>query len=184
MAQRNESVVMYSLDVSEAPQRAVHSKELLSLILMLLPFISVLLFILVNPGVWTSNLAVFFSQDREILRSDSGWILSTLALVAALLCAWVGAMGTRESWKYNRRWQRGFLGALAVTLMSVLFSGWSMTTSINDGHEPEASLAMFATMCAPLYGVLCAVISPRDNVYAWYEEDPGHDDEEPAPRPG
>lgn len=162
---------MHSLDVSDAPQRAVRFREYLSLVLMLLPFVAVVTFLLVNPRAWSTDFAVFFSQDREVLRSDPGWILSVLALVAATLCAWIGILGTRDRWKYNRRWQRGALGSVAATLAAVLFSSWGMTQAIEGGTNANVSLAMFATMCAMLYGVLCATVSPRDNVDAWYPEE-------------
>lgn len=143
---------------------------------MLLPLVAVLVFLLNNPSVWTSDLAVFFSQDREAARRDPGWILSALALGAAAFCAWLGVLGTQESWKYNRRAQRGLLGSLAAALLSVLFSGWAMTQEITHGGEPAVGLAMFATMCALLYGVVCAVLSPRDHVNPPHPEETEWDD--------
>ncbi|MDI6022409.1 hypothetical protein QBL02_02490 [Leucobacter sp. UT-8R-CII-1-4] len=162
---------MYSLDISDAPQRATRFREYLSLVLMLLPLVAVATFLSANPRAWSTDFDVFFSQDREMLRSDPGWILSALALVAAILCAGIGVLGTRDSWKYNRRWQRGALGSVAATLTAVLFSSWGMTQAIESGANANVSLAMFATMCAMLYGVLCAAISPRDIVDVWYSED-------------
>lgn len=162
---------MYSLDVLNAAQRAVHLRELVSLSLMLLPLVFVMLFLLANPGAWSTNFAVFFSQDREVLRNDPGWLLSFLALAAAMLCAWIGVLGRRENWKHNRRWQRGLLGSLAATLATVLFASWAMTQALENEAEAAVSMAMFATICAMLYGVLCATISPRDRVDTWYPDE-------------
>ena len=159
------------LDMSDAPQRAVRLREIISLVFMLLPIGIVLVFLLLNPSVWTSSLAVLFTQHREVANHNSGWMLATVALVAAALCALVGVLGTREAWTYNRRWQRGLIGSIAATLVAVLLSSWTMTQSIIAGSEPETSWAMFMTMCAMLYGVVCAFISPRDAVAVWDSED-------------
>lgn len=161
---------MYSSEVSDTPQKAVRLREGLGLALMLAPLVFVLTFLLHNHSAWQADVAVFFSQDGELIRSDHGWFIAALALVASMLCGIIGVLGTREKWKYSRRWQRGLLGSLAATITSVLFGAWSMTQEIEHGVEPNIGHAMFVTMCAMLYGVLCAVVSPRDSVATWYPE--------------
>lgn len=154
--------------------RGLTLRECVSLVLMILPLGIVGAFVLLRPAVWSSDLAVFFSQDGELLRSDAGRILSALALAAALLCAWIGVLGTRDNWKANRRWQRGALGALAAVLVTLLLSSWKLTQAIGAGEDPEVGLAMFLTMCAILYGVVCAAVTPRDLVEPWYGDDEGY----------
>jgi len=172
---------VYSLEASDEPEKATLLRERLSLALTVAPFAAVLVFFLANPSVWATDLAVFFSRERDTLRSDAAWVLSALALVSTGLCALVGLLGTRESWKHNRRWQRGILGSLAAVLTTVLVSSWLMTQEIDRGEVPDASLAMFATVCAMLYGVLCAAVSPRDVVTTWYPDTPEGDEEIPPP---
>ncbi|SJN09862.1 hypothetical protein FM113_07445 [Leucobacter sp. 7(1)] len=99
-------------------------------------------------------------------------MLVPLARVAAALCAWVGILGTRERWKVNRRWQRGLVGSIGATLVTVLLSAWSLAHALELGAPPNVGLAMFVTLCAMLYGVLCAALSPRDAVYSWDEPEP------------
>ncbi|KIP51822.1 hypothetical protein [Leucobacter komagatae] len=169
---------MRSSEVAESPQRAERFREGLSLALMLAPFVSVLVFLVLNPRAWLTDFAVFFSPDGELIRSDAGWVLAALALLASTVCGAIGLLGTRESWKYNRRWQRGFLGSVAAVLVSVLFGAWSMTQEIERGAAPSVGLAMFFTMCCMLYGVLCATISPRDSVTVWYADEEAHEDSE------
>ncbi len=156
---------------SEAPagrrQGAARVREALSLGLMVLPLVAVLAFLLVNSAVWATDLAVFFSNGAETVRRDPGWILAALALAATVACAVLGLLGTRDRWKCNRRWQRGLMGSIAATLSTVLFSSWAMTQALLRGSEPEVGLSMFVTMCAMLYGVLCAVVSPRDLVFEY-----------------
>ncbi|GAA1624076.1 hypothetical protein GCM10009805_17590 [Leucobacter chromiireducens subsp. solipictus] len=161
---------MQSFGASPAPQRGVALRERVSLGLMCVPFAVVFLFLLCTPAVWSTPLAAFFGRDGEVARFDSGWILATLALLAAALCAWVGILGTRERWKVNRRWQRGLVGSIAATLVTVLLSAWSMTRALDSGVPPHVGFAMFGTMCAMLYGVLCAALSPRDLAPAWHED--------------
>lgn len=132
---------------------------------MVLPLVAVVTFLLVNSAVWATDLAVFFSDGAETVRRDPGWILAVLALTATAACAVLGLLGTRDRWKYNRRWQRGLMGSIAATLSAVLFSSWAMTQTLLHGSEPEVGLSMFVTMCAMLYGVLCAVVSPKDAVF-------------------
>ncbi|TQL43551.1 hypothetical protein FB468_1577 [Leucobacter komagatae] len=156
-------------DSSEVPggrrRGPARVREALSLGLMLLPLVAVAAFLLVNSGVWVTGLAVFFSDGAETVRRDPGWILAVLALAATLACAVLGLLGTRDRWKYNRRWQRGLMGSIAATLSTVLFSSWTMTQALQHGSEPKVGLSMFVTMCAMLYGVLCAMVSPRDAVF-------------------
>lgn len=149
---------------------AARVREALSVGLMVLPLIAVVAFLFVNSAVWATDLAVFFSDGAETVRRDPGWILAVIALAATVACAALGLLGTRDRWKYNRRWQRGLMGSIAATLSTVLFSSWAMTQALLHGSEPEVGLSMFVTMCAMLYGVLCAVVSPRDLVFEYPEE--------------
>ncbi|MGR4010470.1 hypothetical protein [Leucobacter sp. 1207-22] len=169
---------MYVSESADSSQRAVRVREALSLALMCVPLVAVLSFLVMNPGALTTDFAVFFSQDRTPLRSDSGWLLSGIALLAATLCAVVGVVGTQQKWQYNRRWQRGILGSLAATTVSVLLNAWSMTQEIELGATPSVGLAMFLTMCAMLYGVLCAAISPSDLIDTWYPDQDAHEESE------
>lgn len=158
---------MESQRFSEAPERTVAVREGVSLALMLLPLCAVGAFVLIRPAVWSSDLAVFFSQEDVLLRSDAGWMLATATLAAAVLCAVIGALGTRDHWKVNRRWQRGFLGSIAATLVTVLLNSWTMTQAIRGGDAPNVGLAAFLTICAMLYGVVCALVTPRDVTQPW-----------------
>ena len=162
-------------DPSEVPtgrQRgAARVREALSLGLMVLPLIAVVTFLFMNSAVWATDLAVFFSDGAETVRRDPGWILAVLALAATVACTTLGLLGMRDRWKYNRRWQRGLMGAIAATLNTVLFSSWAMTQALLRGSEPEVGFSMFVTMCAMLYGVLCAVVSPRDLVFEYPGEE-------------
>ena len=164
---------MESNRFSDEPEaeRAVLVRERLSLALMLVPLCVVGVFVLMRPNVWATDLAVFFSQENELLRSDTGWMLATVTLVAAATCAWIGVLGTREHWKANRRWQRGFLGSIAATLVAVLLNSWTMTQAIREGGTPDVGLAAFLTVCAMLYGVVCAIVTPRDVTQPWYPDD-------------
>lgn len=174
---------MYSLEISDTPQRAVHFRERISLVLMWLPLVTVGLFLLGAPSIWTTSLTVAFSQDRESFRNDPSWVLAAVALVSAVLCAWVGVLGIRKKWQYNRRLQRGFLGSIAAALATMLLGTWTMTQAMKRGETPEVSMVMFLTMCAMLYGVVCAAITPRDRIYVGYEEEGEERDEAAPPRP-
>ena len=77
-------------------------------------------FLIVSSAVWATDLAVFFSDGAETVRRDPGWILAVLALAATAACAVLGLLGTRDRWKYNRRWQRGLMGSTAATLSAVV----------------------------------------------------------------
>lgn len=59
---------------------------------------------------------------------------------------------------------------LAATLVAVLLSTWSMTRALELAAPPNVGLAMFVTICAMLYGVLCAALSPRDASHSWHED--------------
>lgn len=159
---------MPSSDASSAPQRAERLRERVSLLLMLLPLAVALAFVLLTPSVWSTDLAVTFTEDNELAGTAAGWIVAALALGAALLCAWIGAQGTREQWKYNRRWQRGVLAAAAAGLTTVLLSTWAMTEALREGRDPNVGLVLFVTVCALLYGAACAAVTPRDLVDTRY----------------
>lgn len=165
------------------PARAVRARERVSLILTLVPLAGILVFLLVTPAVWTSRLAVFFDQDRDAIRADPGWLLAGIALIAAVLCAWVGVLGTRDRWQHNRRWQRGVLGSVAATLAAVLLGGWVLSQQLLAGAVPQVSSVMFVTACAMLYGVVCAAVSPRDRIDTWYPEDEEREEDPPSPAP-
>lgn len=168
--------------VADPPLGAVALRERLSLALMFMPLCVSGLFVVLRPAVWSSDLAVFFSQDNALLRSDFGWTLATVTLMASVLCAWIGALGTRDHWKANRRWQRGFLGSIAATLVAVLLNSWTMTQAIWNGDTPDVGLAAFLTICAMLYGVVCAAVTPRDGTQPWYaDEAEGGDHAETQP---
>ncbi|QZY52365.1 hypothetical protein [Leucobacter tenebrionis] len=155
---------MFSLEVSDAPQRAVSFREVLSLVLMLVPFAVALGFLAVHPSVWTEDLASFFSSEGELIRSDPGWIIASLAIVSGILSAAIGLLGLRERWKYHRRIQRGLIASVAAALASIMIGTWTLSAALDRGEDPNTGLAMFATICCMLYGVLCAAISPRDLV--------------------
>lgn len=161
---------MQPCDAPQEPQRGVALRERLSLALMFIPLAVALVFLLTNPSVWSTSLAAFFDRRGEVTRLDSGWMLAALTLVAGALCAWVGVLGIRAKWKVNRRWQRGLVGSVAATLVAVLLSTWSMTRALELGAPPNVGLAMFVTICAMLYGVLCAALSPRDASHSWHED--------------
>lgn len=140
-------------------------RELLSLALMMLPLAAVAGFFLFAPSVWTSSLTTFFENGSEVVRRDPGWLIALVATAGASLSAWIGVLGTKTKWRYNRRIQRGFTGSLGAALVTLLATTWQLTRSVEAGHPPQVDFAMFYFLLACLYGVLCLAITPSDLVY-------------------
>lgn len=171
---------MTAIEQSDGRQRLVAARELVSATLMILPMLGLVAFLWVIPSVWTTPLASYFSGEGEVQRRDPGWVIAGVAVVACSLSAAIGLLGLRESWKVNRRWQRGLVGSIAAVLLSVLFGTWGLTQELDAGRAPDVGLAMFATMCSALFGVVVAAVTPRDSLANWQDPDPDPDSDSGA----
>ena len=124
-------------------------KEVLSAILMGLPFIALVLNVPLTLPHLPSELTIHFNEENQVDSTFPTWAFLVIALGVTLLALWLGAVGLQE------KWNRTYLKRCSEPLVP-LSGGWCASlllpkigrknlrvklTYLNDRPIPQAAPA-------------------------------------------